>query len=137
MHMKKNNEVTMGSTIIDLYMDGFAEGKNDDVEIVEHASQHSKKRSDKERASARRKKAYFKSKSRMAQLRSVAAYTPSPECQSVVQGMLRSHQLPIAATVRYENPCGSSIGNKKRMDASDIRMKEHMQNDENCEESFA
>lgn len=131
------NEVTMGSNIIDLYMEGFAEGKNDDTEVIEHATKHTKKRSDKERASSRRKKAYFKSKSRMAQLRSVTAYSPSPDCQSVVQGMLRNHQLPIAATVRCENPCGSSIGNKRRMDASDIRMREHMQNYDNGEEVFA
>lgn len=122
--MKKNeNIITMGSSIIDFYMEGYDEGKNDDVQTVKPNVNGKKNKSTKARASSRRKKAYFKAVKRMAQLNDVAHYVPDDECKAVVHGMLRSHQLPISDCVLT---CGCSIGNKKRQDTADQRLSEYM-----------
>jgi hypothetical protein len=118
----KNTNISMGSSIIDFYMDGFDEGKNDDIEVVKSVPQAKKRRSDKERASARRKKSYFKSKGRMAQLDHVDHYSPAAKDEAVVMGMLRSHQLPISDSALT---CGCSIGNKRRRDAAEQKIFEH------------
>lgn len=123
--MKKNFfaiEITMDSAIIDVYMDGYDEGKNDDYQVDMTAANKKKAKNDKERVSSRRKKAYFKAKRRMAQLNDVDHYTPDPEHEEVVFGMLRSHQLPISDPILT---FGCSIGNKKRQDAAKHRMTEH------------
>jgi hypothetical protein len=119
----KNEKIGMGSSIIDLYMEGFDEGKNDVCEAVEQKARGNKKFTEKT-TSFRRKKSYHKSQKRMRQLSSVAHYTPDVNNEHVVRGMLRSHQLPISATVRYENPCGVSIGNKRRLDAVNRQIRE-------------
>lgn len=118
----KNENITMASSIIDLYMDGYDEGKCDDVVIETTTRKHSKKMSSKERVSSRRKKAYYKSKNRMKQL-SAKSLTTSAEHENVVQGMLRSHQLPMVAT-RCELPCGTTIGNKRRADTASQKFDE-------------
>ena len=119
----KNEKICMGSSIIDLYMEGFAEGKDDVCATVEHKVRSNKKFTARS-TSVRRKKSYHKSQKRMKQLNSVAHYTPDVHDEQVVRGMLRSHQLPISATVRYENPCGVSIGNKRRLDAVNQQIRE-------------
>lgn len=122
--MKKNeNVITMGSSIIDFYMEGFDEGKDDNIEMVKSTGKNKKLRSDKERASNRRKKAYYKSKGRMSQLNNVAHYTPDEEDETVVMGMLRSHQLPISDPILT---FGCSIGNKRREIAADQKLSEHL-----------
>ena len=128
--MMNENVITMAS-IIDSYMEGFDEGKNDDVEIVKYTSKNKKQRSDKERVSTRRKKAYFKSKGRMDQLNHVAHYTPEKEDHDVVMGMLRSHQLPISDPILT---CGCPIGDKRRQISADQRLSEHF-NDVQDEDS--
>lgn len=124
--MKKNNfaatEINMGSSIIDFYMEGYDEGKDDEVQAIQTTVNTKKAKNDKERVSARRKKAYFKAKRRMAQLNDVDHYTPSPECEEVVFGMLRSHQLPISDPIMT---FGCPIGDKKRKDAAEQRLVEH------------
>ena len=124
--MKKTNfaatEITMDSAIIDFYMEGYNEGKDDDVQTVRAAVNTRKAKSDKERFSARRKKAYYKAKRRMAQLNDVDHYTPAPECEEVVFGMLRSHQLSISDPILT---FGCPIGDKKRQDAAEQRLVEH------------
>jgi histone acetyltransferase (RNA polymerase elongator complex component) len=122
--MKKNETViTMGSDIIDFYMDGFDEGKNDDFEAVTTTRKAKRQRSVKERASARRKKTYFKAKSRMTQLDKIGHYIPTVEDEAVIMGMLRSHQLPLSDA---HLTCGCSIGNKRRQDTAEQRISEHM-----------
>lgn len=122
--MKKNETViTMGSSIIDFYMEGFDEGKNDDFEAIQPTRKAKKQRSAKERASMRRKKAYFKAKGRMAQLDKIGNYIPDAEDEAVIMGMLRSHQLPLSDEYLT---CGCSIGNKRRQDTADQQIAEHM-----------
>jgi hypothetical protein len=113
----------MGSSIIELYMDGYDEGKDDFVDAVKPHTHSRKKNAATERVSARRKKAYFKSKKRMEQLAYVDGYTPSAEDKCVVQGMLRKHQLPMN---ECDTTYGCSIGNKRRLDASDAQICEHL-----------
>jgi hypothetical protein len=128
MIMNKNeNVITMGSSIIDFYMEGFDEGKHDNDEIIVPAAKGKKKQSAKVRASARRKKTYYKSQNRMKKLSVIGHYTPSAECENVVQGILRSHQLPLDST--YDQVFGCSIGNKKRQDTADQKMVEAMRYD--------
>ena len=122
--MKKHeNVITMGSSIIDFYMDGYDEGKNDDIQKNHAVANAKKAKSNKTRVSSRRKKAYFKAKNRMAQLENVAHYTPADKDEAVVFGMLRSHQLPISDPILT---CGCSIGNKKRQDTAEQRMSEYV-----------
>jgi hypothetical protein len=130
MNMKQyNNVITMGSAIIDLYMDGYDEGKNDEVQIdVRPAA--TKKKSAKERASSRRKKAHFKAEKRMSQLINIGKYEPDEDCKKVVHGMLRSHQLPLDST--YEQTFGCSIGNKKRQDTAEQKLAEAFLDEETC-----
>lgn len=120
--MKNENIINMGSSIIDMYMEGYDEGKNDNAEVVKAVPKNKKQRSTKERVSARRKKAYFKSKGRMSQLDHVAHYIPEDKDEAVVFGMLRSHQLPVSDPILT---CGCSIGNKKRQDTAEQRMAEY------------
>lgn len=118
----KDNTITMGSSIIDFYMEGFDEGKHDNDDVVVSELSRKKKQSAKVRASARRKKTYYKSQNRMKKLAEIGHYTPSHEDASVVQGLLRSHQLPLDSS--YEQAFGCSIGNKKRQDAAEMKAKE-------------
>ena len=120
--MKNEKTMTMGSSIVDFYMDGFDEGKFDDAPASNTTLEVRKHRSNKERVSSRRKKAYFKSKRRMSQLSHVAHYVPDANDEAVVFGMLRSHQLPISDPVLT---CGCSIGDKKRKDSAECKMFEH------------
>ena len=117
------NEITMGSNIIDLYMEGYDEGKDDFCESAVVAPATKKRMTTKERVSSRRKKAYFKAKNRMTQLDKVAHYVPSAEDEAVVMGMLRSHQLPISDPILT---CGCSIGNKKRQDSAEQSLLDHI-----------
>jgi hypothetical protein len=121
--MKRNAEINMGSNIIDLYMEGYDEGKDDCCESVVAAPTTKKRMTKKERVATRRKTAYYKAKKRMAQLDSVAHYVPSEEDESVVMGMLRSHQLPISDPILT---CHCSIGNKKRQDSAEDQLIEHL-----------
>lgn len=121
--MKKGTEINMGSNIIDLYMDGYDEGKDDCCEIEVAAHANKKRMTKKERVATRRKDAYYKAKKRMAQLDDVAHYVPSEEDEAVVMGMLRSHQLPISDPILT---CGCSIGNKKRQDSAEHQLSEHI-----------
>ena len=113
--------IDMGN-VIDLYMDGYDEGKDDNVVFETQIRKSKKNHSTKARTSARRKKSYYKSKARMDDLKNVGHYTPSTKHIDVVQGMLRKHQYRIESTI--EHPCGCSIGNKKRIDVADQKMNE-------------
>ena len=114
------NEITMGSSIIDFYMDGYDEGKCDD--IIEAPIRTSKKKKNrKSTMHAKNKKAYYKAKNRMKQLSAVAHYIPSPEDKQVVQGMLRNHQLPMD---HCDMTFGTSIGNKRRAETAAQKMHE-------------
>ena len=121
--MKKGTEINMGSNIIDLYMDGYDEGKDDGCEVKIVVPVSKKRMTKKERVATRRKDAYYKAKKRMAQLDDVAHYVPSEKDEAVVMGMLRSHQLPISDPILT---CGCSIGNKKRQDSAEHRLSEHI-----------
>lgn len=117
------NEINMGSSIIDFYMEGYSEGKDDDVTKTETRRTKKNRKSTQVTMHSKNKKAFYKAKSRMAQLNSVAHYVPSPEDKQVVQGMLKNHQLPMDDR-KCENPCGSSIGNKRRIDTANQKMRE-------------
>lgn len=119
------NEITMGSSIIDFYMDGYDEGKCDDI-IETPARTSKKKKNNKSTMHAKNKKAYYKSKNRMKQLSAVAHYIPSPEDKQVVQGMLRNHQLPLSS-IRCEMTFGTSIGNKRRDVIAEQKMREALE----------
>ena len=123
--MKNEKTITMGSNIVDFYMDGFDEGKFDDIPVSNTTLEVRKHRSNKERVSSRRKKAYFKSKRRMSQLSHVAHYVPDTKDEAVVFGMLRSHQLPISDPILT---WGCSIGDKKRKDSAEDQLFEHANN---------
>ena len=99
--------------VIDLYMENFYEGKNDNP--LFSVSLHHKKKAlpRKAVASARRKIGYSKAAKRMAQLRDTDSYIPAPEDYMVVQGMLRSHQLPMK-----DYSSKFSISDKRRMDTA-------------------
>lgn len=122
--MNKNEKIiTMGSNIIDLYMDGYDEGKDDNCENAVDTTNGKKRVSAKVRVSSRRKKAHFKAVKRMAQLRDIAKYEPAYEDKDVVHGMLRSHQLQISDPILTY---GCSIGNKRRQDAAEHQLFEHI-----------
>ena len=123
MNKYNNNEtkITMGSNIIDLYMDGYDEGKNDDIVLKDTKAKNKRQKSTKEKVSARRKKTYYKSKQRQETL--LVHHTPSPEREAVIKGMLRDHQLPMSET-KCELPCGTSIGNKRRLDTANQKLTE-------------
>ena len=92
-------ENIMANINIDYYMDGYDEGKDDVVEIIDvHAKPkkvrqpyrlvHNKK--------ARSKKAYYKSERRMKLMAACpnGRYVPSPEDEPTKRGILRNHSLP-------------------------------------------
>ncbi len=106
-------EITMDSTVLDLFMDGWEDKDNEEVVVS------TEKKKIKPRRINRRKKAHAKSAARMKQLSDVCGYVPDPEDEAVVRGMLKKHQLPID---RMEHPCGSSIANKRRQDAFDAKV---------------
>lgn len=116
------NTVDMGSSIIDLYMADYDGHKDDCTDVVE-TKRPRRKNANKSSAYARQKKGYFKSKKRMAQLSDVAGYKPSGKKADVIQGMLRSHQLPMNEC-KCEMTFGSSRANKRREDAAIDQMQE-------------
>jgi hypothetical protein len=130
--MKNNTaiEINMGSSIIDFYMEGYDEGKNDNVQVIQHVSVN-KKKTKNARASSRRKKTYFKAKNRMEQLSNVAHYVPAKKNPDVVFGKLRSHQLPIKDEILT---FGCPIGDKKRLDTAEQKMVESLHNHESEDE---
>ena len=99
--------------VIDLYMENFDEGKNDTPLSSVSPSRKKKILPRKAVASARRKIGYSKAAKRMAQLRDIDSYIPAPEDYMVVQGMLRSHQLPMK-----DYSSKFSISDKRRMDTT-------------------
>ena len=105
-------EITMDSTVLDLFMEGWENKDNDEIIVS------TEKKKSKPSTIDTRKKAYTKSTARMKQLKDVCGYVPEPEDEAVVRGMLKKHQLPID---RMEHPCGSSIANKRRMDAFEAK----------------
>lgn len=127
--MQNEKNINMGSSILDFYMDGYDEGKCDDMPEMTRNHTKSKPKSNKIKASTRRKKSYYKSKKRIEVLASVAGYTPSPECANAVQGILRNHQLPMSE-VYCETTFGSSIGNKRRADVANQKLRESAMTEE-------
>lgn len=112
--------VDMVSSIIDLYMVDYDATK--DAEEVVTEKKPSRRRA-KTTSYARQKKGYFKSKKRMSQLNDVAGYQPSGKRADVVQGMLRSHQLPMNEC-KCETTFGESRANKRRHDVANDKIRE-------------
>ena len=105
--------------VLDLYMENFDEGKNDNLTPIVLPSKKNKVRSAKELISTRRKVGYTKAHKRMSMLASVGHYTPSPSDHMVVMGMLRSHQLPMK-----DNLSKFHISDKRRMDSARYKLAE-------------
>lgn len=104
------NEITMQDYVN--YMDSYEEGKNDtETFVAEVFATKSKKPTTRH---TRQKKAFFKSRNRMEKLICITGWEPDEEIKDVVQGMLRSHQLPLDS--RCEMTFGCSLGNKRRLD---------------------
>lgn len=114
----KNNEFEM---MLDSYMEGYDEGKDDDVVLEEkiHKQKHVKNV-----VLLRRKKGHWKSKARMGQIATKSGAKLTRKSEQVLVGMLRSHQ--IAGIGQYDdvNHFDSSVGNKKRNDAAMAKLKE-------------
>ena len=106
------NEISMQDYIN--YMDSYDEGKNDTEVVVSETPTKSKKPINRH---ARQKKAFFKSRNRMEKLICVTGWEPEEEIKDVVQGILRSHQLPLDS--RCEMTFGCSRGNKRRLDVAE------------------
>ena len=114
------NEKNLTMNDYELYMDSYEEGKCD-VEISAETSvkSHKKKVSN---LHSRKKKAFYKSRTRMEELRAVTDCDLSPESKNVIQGILRSHQLPLNS--HEEQTFGCSRGNKRRLDAAENKINE-------------
>ena len=117
----KNNTITMGASILDMYMEGWDEGKQDDV-IVETKQTKGRKKSSKERASARRKKTYYKSQARLNVLQSKIDVDATHI--DAVRGALRGHQSSDIAAANNHHSFGTSRGNKRRDDTAKQKMVE-------------
>ena len=114
-----NKNITMGASILDLYMEGWDEGKNDD-QVVETTKAKGRKKSAKERASARRKKTYYKSQARLDLLQ--AKVEVDDAHIDAVRGTLRGHQSSDIGAVHHN--FGTSRGNKRRDDVAKQKMVE-------------
>ena len=119
------NEFAM---LLDGYMTGYDEGKNDDVEVAQ-----TKKRTDRRVTNVsayRRKKSFCKAKSRMAALTSRVDYPMTNVEKNVVSGMLRSHQISEINNAKDEHVMAASHGNAMRLAATYSKMKEQQKNSE-------
>ena len=114
-----NSKGNTNMDIYDLYMEGFDEGKNDDMEVVVDHHKNTKKHSAKEDVSKKRKIAYYKSRNRVQQLVKVVHFVPDEDEKDVVAGMLRSHQLPIGPVIHIG---GLSHGNMRRRDSAENKI---------------
>ena len=119
------NEFAM---LLDSYMAGYDEGKNDEVEMV-----RTRKRTDrrtKNISSYRRKKSFNKAKNRMMDLNARVDYPMTDAEKKIVRGMLRSHQVSEIHQAKEDNVLAASHGNQMRLDATYIRMKEQQKDAE-------
>lgn len=114
----KNNEFEM---MLNDYMDGYDEGKNDDI-VTEEVVHKSK--GEKNIVLLRRKKGHWKSQKRIAQLTSKSDYQVTRKSGKVLAGMLRSHQISEISHLKTENHFDRSIGNQKRTDAANLKLRE-------------
>lgn len=119
--MKMNNTISMGASILDMYMEGWDEGKQDDI-VVETKQTKGRKKSNKERASARRKKTYYKSQARLNVLQSKIDVDVAHI--DAVRGALRGHQSSDIAAANNHHSFGTSRGNKRRDDTAKQKLVE-------------
>lgn len=117
--MKEMNEFGM---MLEGYMDGFDEGKDDDV-VAENLTKKAKHKS-KNVVLTRRKKGHWKSVSRMNELTSKASLEMTHKDKDVVAGMLRSHQVSAIHYPENGHHFNVSVANKKRNDAAALKLKE-------------
>ena len=107
--------------MLDFYMEGYDEGKDDDLE-EEVAS--IKQKQEKSVVLLRRKKGHWKSKHRMEELTAKTDLQMTDHEREVIAGMLRSHQVPEITYTDIGTHFDCSVANKKRLDATALKLRE-------------